>query len=491
MAGRRPPSEREMVYCHACTNEWYRDEHGLECPECRSDIVEIIDEDDSPFAPAPPRHPLQDHNPWSREQTDTGSPGGAVFQIHESRGPGAMHFTRMTYRSGGGHDPPRAGSPDNDGTAQLYREFNTMLSGIMGGPLGAPRQGAQGEPPRPPPRIVYTGGELHPRDANNPQPEVEPFTDLNGIFGALFRGMAPPEQDNRDTRGNNFPNSPFDLFARLLNPQNIPHGDVVFTQEALDRVISDLMEQHNGSNAPGPASENAIVSLPEKPVEKSMLGDDGNADCSICMDAVHVGTMVAELPCKHWFHKDCVAAWLREHDTCPQCRAGITPKTPEHTQNQEGGSPRSPENPRNRQENPFYLFSTPPPPGGFPWPLNFSSPNGGRSTGLPSGPRIPGGWQEPPPGRNDHSASQSSNHHESPSDRRNSHSEPIMPQPPFRTHPNTDRGSRRRRRSTDSTGDDRRENYRGNNDQQGWNGGGVSGWFRTHFGNGSGGSGGN
>lgn len=33
---------RDVVYCHACTNEWYRDESGLTCPECHSDITEIV-----------------------------------------------------------------------------------------------------------------------------------------------------------------------------------------------------------------------------------------------------------------------------------------------------------------------------------------------------------------------------------------------------------------------------------------------------------------
>lgn len=38
----RTQQQRELVYCHACENEWSRDEHGLECPECHSDVVEIV-----------------------------------------------------------------------------------------------------------------------------------------------------------------------------------------------------------------------------------------------------------------------------------------------------------------------------------------------------------------------------------------------------------------------------------------------------------------
>ena len=34
--------QRELVYCHACHDEWLRDQHGLQCPECHSDVVEIV-----------------------------------------------------------------------------------------------------------------------------------------------------------------------------------------------------------------------------------------------------------------------------------------------------------------------------------------------------------------------------------------------------------------------------------------------------------------
>lgn len=111
------------------------------------------------------------------------------------------------------------------------------------------------------------------------------------------------------------------LFAALSSGQ---HGDFVTSQEAMDRIVSQLMEQTATSNAPGPASQADIDALTRKKITKEMLGDDGNADCSICMDAVEPEEEVTELPCKHWFHHQCVSAWLKEHDTCPHCRKGIT-----------------------------------------------------------------------------------------------------------------------------------------------------------------------
>ena len=130
---------------------------------------------------------------------------------------------------------------------------------------------------------------------------------------------------------------PFLLLSQLLNPANARSGDAVWSQEAFDRVMSQLMEQNQGSAAPGPASEQAIAALPTRKIDVEDLGTDGKAECSICMDNVEVGEEVTSLPCTHWFHKPCVTAWLKEHDTCPQCRAGIT-KMPENGEQDAGSS---------------------------------------------------------------------------------------------------------------------------------------------------------
>jgi E3 ubiquitin-protein ligase RNF115/126 len=101
-------------------------------------------------------------------------------------------------------------------------------------------------------------------------------------------------------------------------------GDFVYSQEGLDRIVSQLMEQTASSNAPGPAPQADIDNLPRKKVDEEMLGAEHKAECSICMDEVNLGEEVTVLPCKHWFHHQCVSAWLGEHDTCPHCRKSIS-----------------------------------------------------------------------------------------------------------------------------------------------------------------------
>lgn len=156
------------------------------------------------------------------------------------------------------------------------------------------------------------------------------------ILSTMGNVQGPPGQEHPGVPANH----PFAILSQLLNPANAQHGDAVFSQEALDRVISQLMEQNAGSTAPPPASEAAIRSLATRKVEESMMGNDGKAECSICMDNVEIGQEVTVLPCNHWFHGECVTAWLKEHDTCPHCRKGIT-KPPGEAQRSQSEQPPS------------------------------------------------------------------------------------------------------------------------------------------------------
>lgn len=113
------------------------------------------------------------------------------------------------------------------------------------------------------------------------------------------------------------------LFSAFFGPRNARFGDAVYSDESLDQIISRLLEQSPVSNAPGPASPEAIASLPRKKLDAKLLAPEGRGECSICMDEVKIGDEVVVLPCNHWFDESCVTSWLREHNTCPICRKGI------------------------------------------------------------------------------------------------------------------------------------------------------------------------
>ena len=366
--------ERQMVFCHQCENEWYRSEHGLQCPRCQSEAVEIvrrfreerrhfharrytserhnadylqIEPDNDPrdtYAETielprstQPQSPLLSHRPSHEEVPDPDE--GDISEMQWSS-PGGMHITRISVRSGPGrrgsssmeHFPTLfsalLGSPPNvrGGPDAHQRRGMTTPFGQFGPPagFGGPRSPLQEGPFRQGFSTFHTH-RLYPRDANSPQPLDLPIDDLSGILASLLQGMHGTLV-NGPAGGPNIQLSPLTLIHQMLNPAAARSGDAVYTQEALDRVISQLMEQHSTSTAPGPASESAITSLPRIKLEESKLDSNGKAECSICMDSVSKGDEVVELPCKHWFHGDCVGAWLREHDTCPQCRRGIMPK---------------------------------------------------------------------------------------------------------------------------------------------------------------------
>lgn len=67
--------------------------------------------------------------------------------------------------------------------------------------------------------------------------------------------------------------------------------------------------------------------------------------CSICLDEYCPDDMVAELPCGHIFHCDCIAKWLTERSsTCPLCKTDLMPEeddedeTSHYVELQEGGT---------------------------------------------------------------------------------------------------------------------------------------------------------
>jgi E3 ubiquitin-protein ligase RNF115/126 len=217
------------------------------------------------------------------------------------------------------------------------------------------------------------------------------------VFGNLLGGMAPPQgaaaaAGNDDVHDGGRPNAPNlatslgQLLSMLVPPGNAQMGDAVYTQEALDRIVSAMMEQNPQSNAAPPASEDAINKLEKKTVDESMLDEaDGKAECTICIEELKKGDQVIYLPCKHWFHEECAHLWLREHNTCPICRAAIEAADPAAGNNNSTGG-------GNAQQG------TGPSTGGAPSPFGNAQTPGSASGDYAPPPYPPPGQGGPPMG---------------------------------------------------------------------------------------------
>jgi len=106
-------------------------------------------------------------------------------------------------------------------------------------------------------------------------------------------------------------------------------GDYVFSQEALDQIITQIMENSN-SHRPVPAPEAKIKELPR---EVLVLGSPLlEKDCAVCKDQFKLETedpeeqVVVTLPCQHPFHQPCILPWLQSSGTCPVCRYALVPQ---------------------------------------------------------------------------------------------------------------------------------------------------------------------
>lgn len=246
------------------------------------------------------------------------------------------------------------------GTTQV-----TIVSGPMPrGRAGAPPGDAQGDPfqayaqsppnqPQRPSGIRVTSISMMIGANSSPR-----------IFSNVLRDIGPPGHGGNGGEGNTPDGPQPPAFARslhdilsLINPANAMAGDAVYSQEALDRIITNLMEANPQSNAAPPATEQGLKDLDRKTVDRTMLGLDGKTECSICIDDMEEGQTAVFLPCKHWFHEECVVLWLREHNTCPICRSPIeknerTNNNNNNSNSQGGGSSQDRPSPGGRRFSP-------------------------------------------------------------------------------------------------------------------------------------------
>jgi len=82
--------------------------------------------------------------------------------------------------------------------------------------------------------------------------------------------------------------------------------------------MDHLFRHHQPRGAP-PASKSIIDKLPRVKVSHQQVEDE-KLDCAVCKDNFQENDTALLLPCRHYYHEDCIKPWLSQHCTCPVCR---------------------------------------------------------------------------------------------------------------------------------------------------------------------------
>jgi hypothetical protein len=95
----------------------------------------------------------------------------------------------------------------------------------------------------------------------------------------------------------------------------------------LMQALLDSAATSNPNSGPPPASQTAIAELDEHKCDDDFIrrlkARGATADCVICSESFQREQYAKRMPCKHWFHTDCLHEWLLRHNTCPLCRAEL------------------------------------------------------------------------------------------------------------------------------------------------------------------------
>ncbi|KAL2550058.1 receptor-like proteiny region [Forsythia ovata] len=93
---------------------------------------------------------------------------------------------------------------------------------------------------------------------------------------------------------------------------------IVTIKQFFDFLI-DPSDMHNNVPYMVPASTEAIMLLSRKRMEYET--DDSEVEnCTVCLEDIVNGSMVATLSCSHIFHDACISEWLKRSHYCPNYR---------------------------------------------------------------------------------------------------------------------------------------------------------------------------
>ena len=93
--------------------------------------------------------------------------------------------------------------------------------------------------------------------------------------------------------------------------------NTVNTNELIERLttFAQMLNELDTTTSSNPTDVNQYKTY--------TLNETTTKTCAICLASMGntlLGEMVTELPCKHVFHKQCLARWFKDNNTCPLCK---------------------------------------------------------------------------------------------------------------------------------------------------------------------------
>ncbi|KAH0895817.1 LOW QUALITY PROTEIN: hypothetical protein HID58_045385 [Brassica napus] len=170
--------------------------------------------------------------------------------------------------------------------------------------------------------ITFVGDDLlvdHVEPQNEitwgvPEP-VEPQEEVGGVS----LSQEPMEEYNQEWHGglfDGFFEESVDLVMEDFFDTLFPDIDVY---AANNRDYEDVIARtfhESGTKGSPPASKRMVDELPDVGITSEEL----SIGCAICKDEIVVEEKVKRLPCRHYYHKECIVPWLGIRNTCPVCR---------------------------------------------------------------------------------------------------------------------------------------------------------------------------
>lgn len=281
-------------FCHRCNVEISRVLPGFKCPRCNSGFIEELEL--QPAAAQQPSSPLSDDSSDDGDVEMVTSIGELLSQSLFSLRDSVASTAGEGAAAASGSSAEQPGEANNPSTRRRRQATGTFF------PVRSTR------------RRTSSDRQMAPLENI-----IQEF--IINLSGFDFDPAAMQAQG-----------SPMFMYG---NP-----GDYAFGRAGLDAIITQLLNQMDGTGPP-PMAKDRIAQIPTVTVEQKQV--DENLQCSVCWEDFKLSEPVRKLVCEHFYHTQCIVPWLQLHGTCPICRKALNDETASSNTNSGGTS--SPETP--------------------------------------------------------------------------------------------------------------------------------------------------